>query len=329
MEHGEGSAMTTVLFLFFVLLVITLAVMLTVTRPSKREADLGKRLANLEETSTDDLTLRQNDILRRDVYSDFPVLNAILGRIKLASDIDALIKQADAHWTVGQILFGACFFFVAVGCLAKLVLHSTSLGVFFGVLAACGPYIFLLLKRRARLNKFTALLPDAIDLLGRALRAGHAVTASIEMVGREISDPVGSEFRRVFEEQNFGLPLREALVNLARRIPVPDLHFMVTAMLVQKDTGGNLAEVLDKAGFVIRERARLTCQLKIYTAQGRMTGWILGLLPFIVFALMDFMNPDYMHLMLENPMGRKSIWIGLGLMSIGVWMIRRIVDIKV
>jgi tight adherence protein B len=165
--------------------------------------------------------------------------------------------------------------------------------------------------------------------MGRALRAGHAVTAAIEMVGREIPDPVGAEFRRVFEEQNFGLPLREALLNLAKRIPVPDLQFLVTAMLVQKETGGNLAEVLDKAGVVIRERSRLLGQLKIYTAQGRMTGWILGLLPFILFVLMSLINPDYAHTLLNDPVGIKAVWGGLAWMAIGVMMIRKIVDIKV
>lgn len=149
------------------------------------------------------------------------------------------------------------------------------------------------------------------------------------MVAREIADPVGAEFRRVFEEQNFGLPIREALLNLAKRVPVPDLRFLVTAMLVQKETGGNLAEVLDKTCAVIRERTRLLGQLRIYTAQGRMTGWILGLLPFIVFLLMNLVNPGYAQMLLHDPAGRKAVWIGLGLMAVGVWLIRRIVDIKV
>jgi len=165
--------------------------------------------------------------------------------------------------------------------------------------------------------------------MGRAIRAGHAVTAAIEMVSREVPDPVGTEFRRVFEEQNFGLPMREALLNLAQRMPVADLQFLVTAMLVQKETGGNLAEVLDKSGLVIRERSRLLGQLRIYTAQGRMTGWILGFLPFLLFVAMSFLNPDYTHTMLDDPTGRMWIWAGLGLMTIGVWSIRRIVDIKV
>ena len=227
------------------------------------------------------------------------------------------------------MVFGALVIFAVVAALTSAWLHNVPGGLLLGLVAANGPYISLRMKRRARLQRFATILPDAIDLLGRALRAGHAVTAAIEMVAREIPDPVGTEFRRVFEEQNFGLPIREALLNLAKRVPVPDLQFLVTAMLVQKETGGNLAEVLDKAGAVIRERSRLLGQLKIYTAQGRLTGWILGSLPFIIFGIMNFLNPGYARNLIDDPMGRKAVWIGLGLMAVGVWMIRKIVDIRV
>src|SRR6266568_3422761 len=314
--------------LFLVLLIVTFGVVLLVTTPSKKENELGKRLAGLDrsEVASD---VAGPDILRRENYSDLPLVNAILQRVKLAADIDELIKQANSSWTVGRVVFGALAILVVVGVVASTWLHSVLIGVALGLAAANIPYISLRIQRSARLDKFAAILPDAIDLMGRALRAGHAVTAAIEMVARECADPVGMEFRRVFEEQNFGLPLREALLHLAKRVPVADLQFLVTAMLVQKETGGNLAEVLDKAGAVIRERSRLLGQLRIYTAQGRMTGWILGLLPFIVFTLMNFVNPGYARVLLDDPMGRKAIWLGLGLMVIGVYLIRKIVDIKV
>ncbi|HVJ04451.1 MAG TPA: type II secretion system F family protein [Candidatus Saccharimonadales bacterium] len=315
--------------LFLVLLVVTFAVVWVITTPSRKENELGKRLAGLDRSSVSADQEVGPDILKREVYSDLPVVNAILGRLKLAADIDALIKQANSSWTVGRVVFGALAILFVVGVLSATWFHSVPIGIVLGLVAANIPYISLRIQRSARLTKFATVLPDAIDLMGRALRAGHAVTAAIEMVAREIPDPVGMEFRRVFEEQNFGIPLREALLHLAQRVPVPDLHFLVTAMLVQKETGGNLAEVLDKAGAVIRERSRLLGQLRIYTAQGRMTGWILGLLPFIVFGLMNFLNPGYARIMIEDPMGRKAIWLGLGLMAIGVWMIRKIVDIKV
>lgn len=315
------------IIVFLAILVETFFVVLMLTKPTKKEIDLGKRLAGFERGSADQIV--DPDILKREVYSDLPLLNAILRRIKPAADIDTLLKQANCNWTVGQTLLGSLVISTLVGVLSAAWLHSASLGLLLGLVAANGPYVYLLMKRKARLHRFEAVLPDAIDLMGRALRAGHAVTAAIEMVAREIPDPVGAEFRRVFEEQNFGLPIREALVNFAKRVPVADLQFLITAMLVQKETGGNLAEVLDKTGAVIRERGRLLGQLRIYTAQGRMTGWILGLMPFIVFGLMNFFNRSYARIMIDDPGGRKAIWIGLGLMSIGVWMIRKIVNIRV
>jgi len=249
--------------------------------------------------------------------------------MKVATSVDTLIKQANSNWTVGTLVFASFSIFAIVCAAGWKYFHSIPAGLIFGLIAGNGPYFYLVVKRNARMKKFESVLPDAIDLLGRALRAGHAVTAAIEMVSKEIPDPVGMEFRRVFEEQNFGLPIREALLNLAKRVPVADLRFLVTAMLVQKETGGNLAEVLDKAATVIRERSRLLGQLRIYTAQGRLTGWILGLLPFVIFAAMSFLNRGYARNLIDDPMGRKAVWIGLGLMAVGMWTIRRIVDIKV
>ena len=314
--------------MFLVILVITFFVVMFITKPTQKELELGKRLAGFERGSATGQAI-DPDILKREVYSDLPLVNMILRQIKPAAYLDGLIKQANFTWTVGQMLFGSLAILVVAGGVAALWLRNVPLGLVLGLVASTGPYLFLITKRKARLLRFEAVLPDAIDLMGRALRAGHAVTAAIEMVAREIPDPVGVEFRRVFEEQNFGLPLREALLNLAKRVPVRDLQFLITAMLVQKETGGNLAEVLDKTGLVIRERSRLLGQLRIYTAQGRMTGWILGLLPFIVFAVMNFVNPAYARIMFDDPMGRKAIWIGLGLMAIGMWLIRKIVEIKV
>jgi tight adherence protein B len=316
------------ILLFLVLLVVTFAVVLMLTKPTRKETDLRNRLAGFDQVSTADKGI-DPDILKREVYSASPILNALLQRIKLAADLDALIKQADSRWTVSGVLFGALTTFTAVSVVGVLWFHRISIGLTLGLVAGTGPYFALLMKRRSRLNRFAVLLPDAIDLMGRALRAGHAVTAAIEMVAKEVADPVGTEFRHVFEEQNFGLPFREALLNLAKRIPLPDLQFLVTALLVQKETGGNLAEILDKTVAVIRERSRLLGQLRIYTAQGKMTGWILGMLPFIVFVLMILVNPDYSRTLIDDPMGRIAIWIGLGLMAVGAFMIHKIVDIRV
>lgn len=317
-----------VILLFLLLLAVTFAVVLYGTRPTKEETELDDRLAGLNRVAGI-ATPVNPDILRRERYSEIELVNALLTRLKVAADLNTLIQQANSDWTVGRVIFGALVLLVVGTALSWTWLQNVLLALLVGLVASTGPYLYLVVKRNRRLRAFESILPEAIDLLSRALRAGHSLTAGIEMVAKEIADPVGMEFRRVYEEQNFGLPIREALLHLAKRMPVPDLRFLITAMLVQKETGGNLAEVLDKTCAVIRERARLLGQLRIYTAQGRMTGWILGFLPFIVFTLINFVNPGYAHILLNDPIGRKAIWLGLALMVVGAYMIRRIVDIKV
>ncbi|HEX8926194.1 MAG TPA: type II secretion system F family protein [Terriglobales bacterium] len=320
-----------ILISFVVLAALAFGIVWFVTRPTKTESALEQRLTDISRPAAagEDVILNAPDIVKRVTYSDIPIVDSILQASGVADHLYDQIKQANVNWTVGRLVFGSAFALIAVTWLAALWFHNAGIGLIIGLGAGVSPYIFLSVKRSQRLNRFSQLLPEGIDLMSRALRAGHALTATIEMVAREIPDPVGTEFRRCFEEQNYGLPLREALINLAKRVPVADLKFLVTAMLVQKETGGNLAEVLDKTAMVIRERARLLGQLRIYTAQGRMTGWILGVLPFVMFVLLHFLNPGYTKLLLETPTGLKLVWTGIALMCLGVWVIRRIVDIKV
>ncbi len=218
---------------------------------------------------------------------------------------------------------------VAVAWLSGFWIDNIIIRLVLGAVAASSPFVYLHYLRSSRFRKFNALLPDALDLMSRALKAGHSIVSAVEMVGVEIAAPVGPEFRRTFEEQNFGLPLREAMTGLGKRIPIPDLQFIITAILVQKETGGNLIEVMDKAAAVLRDRMRLHGQIRIYTAQGRLTGWILCALPFILFILMNFLNPGYAKVLVEDPLGQKLTIGGVVLMAFGVWMIRKIVEIKV
>jgi tight adherence protein B len=173
------------------------------------------------------------------------------------------------------------------------------------------------------------LLPEAIDLMSRGLRAGQALPATVETVAQESADPLRLEFRRAADEQSFGLPFREAMLNLARRVPAADLQFLITAILVQKETGGNLAEILDKASHIIRERVRVMGELRIRTAQGRLTGWILCALPFVMFIGMNFINPGYGRVLFEDPLGQKMVTYAAVLMVLGMLAIRKIVNIKI
>ena len=185
-------------------------------------------------------------------------------------------------------------------------------------LAAGGtPYLYLYWKRQGRFKKFDAQLPEAIDLMARALRAGHAIISAVEIVSEETSEPLAAEFRTVFDEQNLGLAIREALLNLVSRVPTDGVRFLATAILLQKETGGNLAEIMDKAASVMRERIRLKGQLRVYTAQGRMTGWFLCCLPFFVFGLISVVNRDYERLLWTSAIGVRLIYGALALMVSG------------
>jgi len=218
---------------------------------------------------------------------------------------------------------------VIIALLASLAIPSILLSLLLGIAAGSLPYLFLVMKRERRFRKCDAQIPEAVDLMARALRAGHAVPAVIEMVGREIAEPLAGEFRIVHEEQNLGLPLRDAMLNLVDRVPRDDVRFVVTAILLQKETGGNLAIILDKTAAVARERSRLYGQLRIYTAQGRITGLILCVAPFVMCGVLSLLNWKYERILFTHPTGLRSIYVGLVLMVLGVLIIRKIIDVKV
>jgi len=197
------------------------------------------------------------------------------------------------------------------------------------VAAGVSPYVYLHLVREVRFRHFAALLPEAVDLMARGLRAGHSISAVLEMVGTEIAEPIGAEFRSLQGEQSLGLPIRDSLRNLVSRVPIDDLRFLATAIMLQKESGGNLAQIRDKTSAVIRERARLRGQLAIYTAQGRITGYILCAAPFLMFGLISLVNHQYEKPLFTDPFGIKMLYFGLGMMLVGILAIRKIIDIEV
>lgn len=314
---------------FIGILVITFVVMIVMLRPTTTEKTLEKRLRTIERASVGAIPDEAGDLLRQEKLSDIPWLNEMMLEWASLRKLNQLLHQAESDWTVGKLISVTLIVFVGGTWVANLRAPSIVLALIAGAGIGSLPVVVLFFKRWRRLRKFEELLPDTIDLMARALRAGHTISSAIEMVASEGSEPVASEFRQVFEQQNFGLPLREAMLGLADRIPLPDVSFLVTAILVQKETGGNLAEVLDKTAVVIRERFRLRGQLRVYTAQGRLTGWILAGLPFIMFVLLNLVNPAYMRILYTDPAGRTLIYVGIVLMIVGGWVIRRVIDIKV
>jgi tight adherence protein B len=317
-----------ILLLFLFVLVVVFAAVAFITRPTRTEKLAHSRFEAATGRS-DPYVVQQVDILRHDTYSNIPWLNRLLNRFRIASGLRRLIAEADLNWTVGRLLLGSLIALFAVYWIGSFAYPDSVIVPVLAVCAFLSPFSFIYFRRNQQVRRFSKILPDAMDLVSRALRAGHSLTAAIDLVGQEIADPVGKEFRRISEEQNLGLPLRDALLNFADRMPIPDVQFLVAAMLIQRETGGNLVEVLDKTTTLLRERMRLQGEIRIYTAQGRLTGWILCLLPIGMYFALSALNPEYTKPLTEDPMGRKLLIMGSCLMFLGVLVIRKIIRIKV
>ena len=314
------------ILLFLLLLIVCFAVLVFFLRPTSTETAVQQHLEHIEESRSVE---GDGTILRREALSNTQWVDELIREIPGLVGLARLIKQAGQTWQVSSVLLGSAALGIGVAWMCSLAIPSLSLSLVFGIIAAFLPYVYLLVRREIRLRHCEALLPDAVDLMARGLRAGHAVPAVLEMVGKEIAEPLAGEFRIMHEEQNLGLPLRDAMLNLVARVPRDDMRFLATAILLQKETGGNLAVILDKTAALARERARLYGQLRIYTAQGRITGWILCIAPFIMFGLMSVVNWKYEKILFTNPTGLKIVYIGLVMMLLGILIIRKIIDIKV
>ena len=316
---------------FFGTLLASFGMVAFFTRQSPWEKAVQQRVGDIQQARHED-NVRQRDaerILKVDVPGKFHQLDQFLHRYRFSRTLETLSMQAGSNWTAGTLavysMSAGAIAFVAGYFLFRLLVVQ----VFLGIVGFFTPYLFLKRRRATRLHSFNNALPDAIDLMARALRAGHSVSSAIEVLSEQAGDAVRAEFEAVFRQQNFGLPLRDALMQMASRIPSNDLRFVVTAILVQKETGGNLTEILDRTTEVIRERVRIEGEVRVRTAQGRLTGWILSLLPVILLFLMSLVNPDYAHVLLHDPIGQKLLYLGVALITVGTFIIRKIVDIKV
>jgi tight adherence protein B len=242
---------------------------------------------------------------------------------------EKLFEQADCH-IKPSTLFGIGLLLgvlgATVGVLAKAPIY---LAPFNALIMFSLPWIWLWNERRVRLNKFAAQLSDALELVARALRAGHSLGAGMHVVAEEMPSPIADEFGRVFEEQNLGIPIEDAMRSLCERVPNLDLRFFVTSVAIQRQTGGDLAEILDKIGYVIRERFRILGQVKALTGEGRLSGVVLIALPFALFAFMLNMKPDYVEALWTTDLGKKMSIAAIVAQILGALVIRKIVNIKV
>jgi tight adherence protein B len=318
----------SIINLFFILLFVAFAVIFYVSEPSKEDKLVDARLIALDQSRVmgDD---EEKTILRQVIFSRVPALDRFLRRNKLALYLQKLIAQANVNWTVGRIVFAISLCVGLGALLGNWWISSGLLGWAPGLVLGVLPVIALIQMRKRRFHRFASLLPEAVDLMSRCLRSGQALTSTLEIVAVEMPEPLGTEFQRAAEEQNYGLPFRESMLNLVARVPIPDLQFLVTAMLVQKETGGNLIEILDKTSYVLRERIRVHGQMKVKTAHARFSGWILCLLPFAIFLGMNIISPGVARILFEDPTGRKWVTSAAVMMVIGILMIRRVVNVKI
>jgi tight adherence protein B len=315
------------LLVFAAVLIATVGGYLLLAPASESSRELKRRLALLElrEIETADIP----DVLKKELLSDVPLLQRALSRLRLAQRVDARLRQAGMEMKVGVFALLSVSL-LAIGTLIGLVLHwPVVLAILLGALLATVPGTVVGVKRSRRMKAFTSQFPDALEMFARSLRAGHSFTGAIQLVAQEMPHPMGLEFRQVFDEQNLGVPLREALTGMTRRVDSLDARFFVTAILIQRETGGNLAEIIDKIAHVIRERFRIQGQLKIFTAQARMTGAILSLLPVALALAIGFLNPDYLKPLWFERAGRILIGIAICMQITGALVIRRIVRIKI
>lgn len=313
--------------LFILVLVITFVVVTVVLRPTKAEKAVDAHLQRIEGSYT--VTADGTTILKEDLLTSIPVLYPMMRGSNFCLAVLRLVKQAGSRWVVSSVIITSAALAVIAGWLGTLITDSYVFGILFVVVAGAAPYVYLYVQRGIRMARLEAQLPDAVDLMARALRAGHPVPFAVEMVGQESPEPLASEFKMVSEQQTLGLPLREAILNLVQRVPREDVRMLATAILVQTETGGNLAQILDKTSALMRDRIRLRGQLRIYTAQGRITGWIISLLPFILFGIISLVNPGYEKILYTDPFGRNLIYAGAVMMTLGILIIRKIINVKI
>ena len=288
---------------------------------------LEKRLREVGSVSST-TTGETASVVRQDEQGPLPAVQKLLGKTGAGAGLSRLIDQSGVRATTGGILLvsGAL---AVLGMFGVLMFSPVGAAAPIGLLLGALPILFLLQRRSARIKKFEEQFPEALDLLARALRAGHAFQTSLGMVADEVAEPVGPEFKKTFDQQNFGLPLKECLFELADRMPLLDVRFFATAVTIQRETGGNLAEILDNLAYVVRERFKILRQVRVHTAHGRFTGYVLLALPAVLGIILSYLSPDHMNTLFTEPMGKQML-LGAGVMqTVGYFWIKQVIKIEV
>jgi len=267
--------------------------------------------------------LKQRRFCRHEGWDRF------LHRHQLAHRIDKLLLQAGMKWSVAQFLVASAAALAGGFILSFYVAMPLALRVAMAAACMLLPRTLVHRARKRRLIKIEQQLPEAADFIARALRAGHSFNNVLQIVGNELPEPLSGEFRVAREEINYGVPLNEALHNMAARVPLTDLRYLIIAVIIQRDSGGNLAEILGNISQIIRARLKLIAQVRVLSAEGRMSAWILGTLPFFVMAMMLLINPTYISLLWTDPAGVRLLWYAAGMIVVGVFWLRKVIRIRV
>ena len=323
--------MPAALIAFLVFVLVALAVFAAISLYDQRSAQarlIKERLAE-ERKGPERAPEEELALVRDEQLSQIPALDTLLRRSARVTAIQKMLEQAGITMRAGNFL-GICALAGVAGAIAGYIFGKRVEIAWVALLVGFVlPYSYASFKRNKRFEKFEELFPEAIDTLARAVRAGHAFTTALEMISNEVAEPVCSEFRLLYEEQKFGMPVRDALINLTERMPLVDVKFFVTAVMLQRETGGNLAEILDNLSYVIRERFKIQRQVRVYTAQGRLTMALLMGMPPIIVTVMLILNPEFIRPLFSDPIGHTLLVAGITLQTIGYFVIRKIIRIQV
>ena len=320
--------------LFFIALlvfvIVTVAAFAGMSLLDERKAQartLRDRLANVDKTA--DRAPLELALLRDEMLSRIPAFDTLLRRSERVSLLQKMLAQGNVDIRAGNFLMLCAVASLILGAIAFIAGRNLIFGWAGALLGFFVPYAYASHMRSRRFQKFEEKFPEAIDTLSRAVRAGHAFTTALEMIASELAEPVAGEFRQLYEEQKFGLPVRDALINLTERVPLVDVKFFVTAVMLQRETGGNLAEILDNLSYVIRERFKILRQVRVHTAQGRLTMFLLMALPPTIVVFMQVLNPGFIQPLFTDPLGHTLIVAGIALQTMGYFVIRKIIRIQV
>lgn len=310
---------------FIVLSIIFGSYVMFVVRPEQAaEKAVRARLRGRRAQITKDNLVKS---LERLSVVDF-IDSALHRSAGLIAPLASLVARSGLRVTPGAVILACVFAATVAMAIAAEVRLPPIIVLVTGVLASVLPILYVRSAAKKRMSQFEEGFPEAVDLIARALRAGHALPTALQMVGEEIPDPIGNEFRQLFDQQNFGMSLPEALMSFADRVPLIDARFFVTAVMTQREMGGNLSEVLDRLAAVIRDRFKVKRQVRAVSAHGRITGVVLGFLPPVVAAVLFTISPQHMRLLIDDPLGVQMVVTAIVLQIIGVFIIRRIVQVE-